>query len=166
MAVTDEYRTGTLAALAASVPKIDTVDKRIIEALQQDGRCPFTRLARDLGISEAAVRARVRKLTDAGVIQVVAVTNPLMLGFGTMSIIGVQTDANLQQVADHVARWEETSYVVIAAGSFDLLVEVVCVDNKHLLEVVRRLREVQGVRSTETFMYLDLYKQTFGWGTR
>ncbi len=152
--------------MAATAPRIDPVDKRIIEALQRDGRCPFTRLARDLGVSEAAVRARVRKLTDAGVIQVVAVTNPLMLGFGTMSIIGVQTDSNLQAIADQVAGWDEVSYLVIAAGSFDLLVEVVCVDNQHLLSITRRLREIDGVRSTQTFVYLDLYKQTFHWGTR
>ena len=152
--------------MAASVPKIDAVDKRIIEALQTDGRRPYTRLARDLGISEAAVRARVRKLTEARVIDVVAVTNPLMLGFDTMAIIGVQTDSSLQAIADEVAGWDEVSYLVIAAGSFDLLVEVVCADNQHLLALIRRLREVDGVRSTETFMYLELYKQTFQWGTR
>jgi Lrp/AsnC family transcriptional regulator, regulator for asnA, asnC and gidA len=145
---------------------LDRVDKQIVEALQQDGRCPFTQLARDLGISETAVRARVRKLTDSGVMQVVAVTNPLMLGFGVMCIVGVQTDSSLEAVAEEVAGWDECSYLVIAAGSFDLLVEIVCTDNQHLLEVVRRLREIDGVRSTETFMYLDLYKQTYEWGTR
>ena len=152
--------------MAASVPKIDAFDKRIIEALQADGRRPYTRLARELGISEAAVRARVRKLTEARVIDVVAVTNPLMLGFDTMAIIGVQTDSSLQAIADEVAGWDEVSYLVISAGSFDLLVEVVCTDKRHLLELIGRLRDVEGVRSTETFMYLELHKQTFQWGTR
>jgi Lrp/AsnC family transcriptional regulator for asnA, asnC and gidA len=146
--------------------RLDAVDKRIIEALQVDGRCPYTHLARDLGISEAAVRARVRKLSRAGVMQVVAVTDPLMLGFDVMALIGVQTDSNLEDVAAAVSSWDECSYLVVAAGSFDLLVEVVCEDNQHLLDVVRRLRETPGVRQTETFMYLDLYKQTYQWGTR
>jgi Lrp/AsnC family transcriptional regulator for asnA, asnC and gidA len=145
---------------------LDDVDKRIIEALQVDGRCPFTQLARDLGISETAVRARVRKLSRQGVMQVVAVTDPLRLGFEVMALIGVQTDGSIEQIAARVSSWDECSYLVVAAGSFDLLVEVVCEDNGHLLEVVRRLRETEGVKATETFMYLDLYKQVYQWGTR
>ena len=109
--------------------KLDGIDRHIIEGLQRDGRRAYTVLAREVGISEAAVRARVRKLTDAGVIDVVAVTNPLMVGF-------------------------------------DMMVEIVCSDNRHLLKIVQRMREVPGVKSTETFMYLDLHKQTFAWGTR
>jgi Lrp/AsnC family transcriptional regulator for asnA, asnC and gidA len=146
--------------------KLDTTNRRIIESLQRDGRRSFTALARDLGISETAVRARVQKLTGAGVIEMVAVTNPLMVGFDVMAMIGVQAGDDLQRIADEVSAWDETSYVVIISGSFDLLVEVVCADNKHLLRVVERLRAVTGVRATETFMYLDLHKQTFAWGTR
>ncbi|MDX6535181.1 MAG: Lrp/AsnC family transcriptional regulator, regulator for asnA, asnC and gidA [Gaiellales bacterium] len=112
------------------------------------------------------MRARVRKLTDAGVIDVVAVTNPLMVGFDVMAMVGIQADSNLEELADTVSAWNETSYVVILSGSFDLLVEIVCVDNQHLLQIVQRLRQVPGVKSTETFMYLDLHKQTFAWGTR
>ena len=146
--------------------KLDATNKRIIESLQRDGRRSFTAIARDLGISETAVRARVQKLTDAGVIDVVAITNPLMVGFDVMAMIGVQAASNLQRIADEVSEWDEASYVVILSGSLDLLVEVVCRDNQHLLELVQRLREVEGVKSTETFMYLDLHKQTFAWGTR
>jgi Lrp/AsnC family transcriptional regulator for asnA, asnC and gidA len=146
--------------------KLDQVNRRIIESLQRDGRRSFTAIARDLGISETAVRQRVQKLTDAGVIEVVAVTNPLMVGFDVMAMIGVQATSNLQDIADVVSSWDETSYVVILSGSFDLLVEVVCADNHHLIDLVQRLRDVEGVKSTETFMYLDLHKQTFSWGTR
>jgi Lrp/AsnC family transcriptional regulator, regulator for asnA, asnC and gidA len=146
--------------------KLDATDRHIVESLQRDGRRAFTVLAREVGISEAAVRARVRKLTDAGVIDVVAVTNPLMVGFDVMAMVGVQANSNLEQIADIVSAWDETSYVVILSGSFDLMVEIVCADNHHLLKIVQRIREVPGVKSTETFMYLDLHKQTFAWGTR
>jgi Lrp/AsnC family transcriptional regulator, regulator for asnA, asnC and gidA len=146
--------------------KLDHVNRRIIESLQRDGRRSFTAIARELGISETAVRARVQKLTEAGVIEVVAVTNPLMVGFDVMAMIGVNASGRLQEIADEVSAWDETSYVVILSGSFDLLVEVVCADNRHLLDLVQRLRDVDGINATETFMYLDLHKQTFSWGTR
>ena len=146
--------------------KLDDLNKRIIETLQRDGRRSFTAIARELGLSETAVRARVQKLTAAGVIEVVAVTNPLMVGFDVMAMIGIKANSDLQALADMVSGWDETSYVVILSGSFDLLVEVVCSDNHHLLGLVQRLRSLDGVKSTETFMYLDLHKQTFSWGTR
>jgi Lrp/AsnC family transcriptional regulator for asnA, asnC and gidA len=112
------------------------------------------------------VRARVQRLTDAGVLDVVAVTNPLKLGFDVMALVGVQANSDLGRVADVVSEWAETSYVVITSGSYDLLVEVVCEHNRHLLDVVQRLREIDGVKSTETFMYLDMVKMTYAWGTR
>ena len=146
--------------------KLDAINKRIIESLQRDGRRSFTDIARELGVSETAVRTRVHRLTEAGVIEIVAVTNPLMVGFDVMAMVGVRAESNLQQIADSIAEWDETSYVVILSGSIDLLVEVVCADKLHLLEVVERLRAVPGIISTETFMYLDLHKQTFAWGTR
>ena len=150
----------------APAVKLDPVNRRIIEILQREGRSPFTSIARELGISEAAVRARVQRLTDAGVLDVVAVTNPLKLGFDVMALVGVQANSDLGHVADVVSEWAETSYVVITSGSYDLLVEVVCEHNRHLLDVVQRLREIDGVKSTETFMYLDMVKMTYAWGTR
>jgi Lrp/AsnC family transcriptional regulator, regulator for asnA, asnC and gidA len=150
----------------APAVKLDPVNRRIIEILQRDGRCPFTSIARELGISEAAVRARMHRLTEARVLDVVAVTNPLMLGFEVMALVGVQANSDLERVARTVSDWSETSYVVITSGSYDLLVEVVCEHNRHLLEVVQRLREIEGVKSTETFMYLDMVKMTYAWGTR
>ena len=150
----------------APAVKLDPVNRRIIEILQREGRSPFTSIARELGTSEAAVRARVQRLTDAGVLDVVAVTNPLKLGFDVMALVGVQANSDLGHVADVVSEWAETSYVVITSGSYDLLVEVVCEHNRHLLDVVQRLREIPGVKSTETFMYLDMVKMTYAWGTR
>jgi Lrp/AsnC family transcriptional regulator, regulator for asnA, asnC and gidA len=146
--------------------KLDLIDRKIIESLQADGRTAFTALARETGVSEAAVRARVRRLKESGVIEVVAVTNPLMVGFDVMAMVGIQANSNLEEIADAVSAWDETSYVVILSGSFDLMVEIVCADNQHLLKLVQRIREVPGVKATETFMYLDLHKQTFAWGTR
>jgi Lrp/AsnC family transcriptional regulator, regulator for asnA, asnC and gidA len=146
--------------------KLDLIDRKIIESLQADGRTAFTALARETGVSEAAVRARVRRLKESGVIEVVAVTNPLMVGFDVMAMVGIQANSNLEEIADVVSAWAETSYVVILSGSFDLMVEIVCADNQHLLKLVQRIREVPGVKATETFMYLDLHKQTFAWGTR
>jgi Lrp/AsnC family transcriptional regulator, regulator for asnA, asnC and gidA len=146
--------------------KLDRIDRKIIESLQADGRTPFTALARETGVSEAAVRARVRRLKEQGVIEVVAVTNPLMVGFDVMAMVGIQANSNLEEIADVVSEWDETSYVVILSGSFDLMVEIVCSDNQHLLRLVQRIRDVPGVKATETFMYLDLHKQTFSWGTR
>jgi Lrp/AsnC family transcriptional regulator, regulator for asnA, asnC and gidA len=146
--------------------KLDRIDRKIIESLQADGRTAFTALAREAGVSEAAVRARVRRLKEQGVIEVVAVTNPLMVGFDVMAMVGIQANSNLEEIADAVSEWDETSYVVILSGSFDLMVEIVCADNQHLLRLVQRIRDVPGVKATETFMYLDLHKQTFSWGTR
>ena len=150
----------------AAAVKLDPVNRRIIEILQREGRCPFTVIARELGLSEAAVRSRVRRLTDAGVMDVVAVTNPLMLGFEVMALVGVQANSDIERVARVASDWSETSYIVITSGSYDLLVEVVCEHNRHLLETVQRLREIDGVKSTETFMYLDMVKMTYAWGTR
>ena len=150
----------------AAAVKLDPVNRRIIEILQREGRCPFTVIARELGVSEAAVRARVARLTEAGVMDVVAVTNPLMLGFEVMALVGVQANSDIERVARVASDWSETSYIVITSGSYDLLVEVVCEHNRHLLEVVQRLREIDGVKSTETFMYLDMVKMTYAWGMR
>jgi Lrp/AsnC family transcriptional regulator for asnA, asnC and gidA len=142
--------------MSAPAVKLDPVNRRIIEILQREGRSPYTSIARELGISEAAVRARVQRLTDAGVLDVVAVTNPLKLGFDVMALVGVQANSDLGRVAAVVSEWPETSYVVITSGSH----------NRHLLDVVQRLREIDGVKSTETFMYLDMVKMTYAWGTR
>ena len=147
---------------------VSALDKRIIEHLQADGRRPFTQIAADLGVSEAAVRARTNRLIERGILQVVGVTDPLKLGFHQMAMIGIRCESDkLIEVAEHLAEMPEVDYVVITAGSYDLLIETVCEDNEALLVfLAERLRAIDGVRDTETFVYLRLVKQTYQYGTR
>jgi Lrp/AsnC family transcriptional regulator for asnA, asnC and gidA len=148
--------------------EVSVLDKRIIEHLQQDGRRPFTQIAADLGVSEAAVRARTNRLVERGILQVVGVTDPLKLGFHQQAMIGVRCERNLVlDVSEAVSAFPEVDYVVITAGTFDLLIEVVCENNEALLQfLTEKLRAVDGVRDTETFVYLRMVKQTYQWGTR
>lgn len=146
---------------------LDATDKAIIEQLQQDGRRPYTRIGKAVGLSEAAVRQRVAHLVEAGVMQIVAVTDPLTLGFERMAMIGVKVEGDVRVAADKVAAIPEVDYVVICAGSFDMLLEVVCEDDEALFALLNdKIRAVPGVRATETFIYLQLRKQTYSWGTR
>ena len=144
---------------------LDAIDRGIIEALQENGRAPFRAIAAHVGVSEATVRSRYSRLVDDGILLVTGVTNPLGLGFEAQAMIGIKTSGDPEPVADEIAGWDEASYVVVAAGRFDLLVEVVCDDRRHLLELTTRLREVDGVVTTETFPYLSLAKQVYAWGT-
>jgi Lrp/AsnC family transcriptional regulator for asnA, asnC and gidA len=145
---------------------LDDVSRAIIEQLQADGRRPYARIATAVGLSEAAVRQRVQRLLDAGVMQIVAVTDPLQVGFSRQAMVGVRTSGDPRTVADALADLVEVDYVVIVAGAVDLLVEVVCEDDDQLLETVARIRGIDGVESTETHLYLGLRKQTYAWGTR
>jgi Lrp/AsnC family transcriptional regulator, regulator for asnA, asnC and gidA len=145
---------------------LDDVSRAIIEQLQEDGRRPYARIAAAVGLSEAAVRQRVQRLLDAGIMQIVAVTDPLQLGFSRQAMVGVRTRGDSRVVADALAGLDEVDYVVITAGSFDVLAETVCEDDDQLLGIVSRIRAIEGVESTETFMYLGLRKQTYAWGTR
>lgn len=146
---------------------LDDVSKRIIEQLQADGRRPYAAIGKAVGLSEAAVRQRVQRLLDQGVMQIVAVTDPLQVGFSRQAMIGVRAEGDLHDVADRLADLTEVDYVVITAGSFDLLVEAVCEDDDSLLDLVSsKIRSIAGVRSTETFVYLKLRKQLYNWGTR
>jgi Lrp/AsnC family transcriptional regulator for asnA, asnC and gidA len=146
---------------------LDDVSKRIIEELQQDGRRSYAALAKTVGLSEAAVRQRVQRLLDAGVMQIVAVTDPTTVGFARQAMIGIRADGDIREIAERLSALPELEYVVVCAGSFDLLVELVCEDDEHLLQLLNEsVRTVPGVRETETFVYLRLIKQTYGWGTR
>jgi Lrp/AsnC family transcriptional regulator for asnA, asnC and gidA len=145
---------------------LDDLSKRIIEQLQQDGRKPYASIGKAVGLSEAAVRQRVQRLLDAGVMQVVAVTDPLTLGFPRQAMIGIKCEGDLETVADELAAIEEIDYVVLTAGSLDIMVEVVCEGDQHLLEILGKIRAIPTVRATETFVYLKLRKQTYSWGTR
>ncbi len=144
---------------------IDELDKRIIEQLQQDGRRPYTQIGPAVGLSEAAVRQRVQRLIDAGVMQIVGVTDPKMVGFGRQAMIGLTVEGDTRSIADALAALDEVVYVVLTAGSLDLLVEVVVEDDEHLLELLNdKIRSIEGVRDTETFMYLRIHKETYAWG--
>ena len=146
---------------------LDDVGKQIIEQLQEDGRRPYATIGKAVGLSEAAVRQRVQRLLDAGVMQIVAVTDPLTVGFSRWAMIGIKVEGDLSVVADKLAALPEVDYVVITAGSFDILAEVVCEDDDHLLALLNdHIRSIPTVRSTETFVYLRLRKQTYTWGTR
>lgn len=146
---------------------LDDVSKAIIEQLQQDGRRSYASIGKVVGLSEAAVRQRVQRLVDSGVMQVVAVTDPLELGFARQAMIGIRASGPLEPLADAVAALDEVDYVVITAGSYDLLVEVVCESDEELLSVLSsKIRTLENVVSTETFMYLQLRKQTYSWGVR
>jgi Lrp/AsnC family transcriptional regulator, regulator for asnA, asnC and gidA len=146
--------------------KIDGIDRAIIEALQTNGRESFRRIARGIGVSEATVRSRYARLCSDNILQVTGVTNPLGLGFDAMAMVGIKTGGAPEPVADEIARWNEADYVVITAGRFDILVEVVCADRRHLLDLTNRMRGLDNVVSTESFLYLDLWKQLYDWGTR
>ena len=155
------------AGRPSAAQPLDETAKQIIEQLQEDGRRPYAAIGKAVGLSEAAVRQRVQRLLDNGVMQIVAVTDPLQVGFTRQAMIGVTVDGEIEPVADDLSAMSEVDYVVVTAGSFDLLVEVVCEDDDHLLELVsRQIRALPGVRNTETFVYLKLRKQLYNWGTR
>jgi Lrp/AsnC family transcriptional regulator, regulator for asnA, asnC and gidA len=145
---------------------LDDVSKQIVEQLQQDGRRSYAAIGKAVGLSEAAVRQRVQRLLEGGAMQIVAVTDPMTLGFRRQAMIGVRCGGDLERVADQLACLDEIDYVVITAGSFDLLIEVVCEDDDQLLEILTRVRSIPSVSTTETLVYLKLRKQTYSWGTR
>jgi Lrp/AsnC family transcriptional regulator, regulator for asnA, asnC and gidA len=146
---------------------LDDIAKRIVEELQADGRRSYAAIAKTVGLSEAAVRQRIQRLLDAGVMQIVAVTDPLTLGFTRQVLIGIRATGDLREVAAALAAVPEVDYVVICAGGFDVLAEVVCTDDDHLFRLLNdTVRVIPGVTTTETFVYLKLAKQTYSWGTR
>jgi Lrp/AsnC family transcriptional regulator for asnA, asnC and gidA len=145
----------------------DDIDKALITALQRNGRESYAALAKVVGLSEAAVRQRVQRLLDDGVVQIVGVTDPMVMGFQRWAMIGIVVEGDVRTVSDQLVAIDEIDYVVLTAGSFDLLVEVVCEDDDSLLALLNdRIRSIPSVRSTETFMYLKLAKQTYAWGAR
>ena len=147
-------------------PLLDDVSLGIIHELQIDGRRPFTTIAKTVGLSEAAVRQRVQRLLDAGVMQIVAVTDPLRVGLHRQAMIGIRVDGDVRELAAKLAASNEIEYVVICSGAYDLLVELTARDDEHLLDVINgQIRSIPGVRSTDTFVYLRLEKQTYTWGT-
>jgi Lrp/AsnC family transcriptional regulator for asnA, asnC and gidA len=146
---------------------LDPVSKQIIEQLQEDGRRSYAAIARAVGLSEAATRQRVQRLIDEGVVQIAAVTDAAAIGFHRMALLGIKVEGDIRGVAEKLSGLPEADYVVICAGQFDLLAELVCTDDDHLLHTIHdSVRTIPGVRSTEAFVYLKVAKETYQWGTR
>ena len=146
-------------------PNLDEKAKRIIELLQADGRMSYSAIAKDVGLSEAAVRHRVQKLIEGGVVQIVAVTDALQMGFARQAMIGIKVTGNVQDVAAELGEMDELDYIVITTGRFDILAELVAESDDELLDIVsQRISAIGGVVTTETFVYLRLVKQTYAWG--
>lgn len=160
---------GKLVAMVRSSPPVtvDSVSRAIIEQLQADGRRSYASIGTAVGLSEAAVRQRVQKLVDSGVMQIVAVTDPMQIGMARQAMIAISVSGGVEEVAEQLAKIDEVDYIVITAGSFDLMAEIVVQDDAHLLDLVSsRIRAIPGVQRTETFLYLKLVKQTYNWGAR
>jgi Lrp/AsnC family transcriptional regulator for asnA, asnC and gidA len=155
-------------AQARRRPVLDDLDKAIIRCLQLDGRRPYARIGRELKVPEATVRQRAERLISRRVVQIVGVTDPLAMGFQQPALIGLKVDAaRLDQVAEKIAALDEVTYLVVTAGRFDLVCEVVCEDNDHLLRVLTEdLAKIRGIRSTETLVELRFVKESYQWGTR
>ena len=146
---------------------LDEIDRQIISLLQRDGRRPYGAIADEVGLSEAAVRRRVQRLRDSGVMQIVAITDPLQLGYGREALIGIRVHGDVRLVADKIAAIEEANYVVMTAGSFDIIAEIIAVDDDALVHLLNdSIRSIPGVTEVETFLYLKLSKQTYTWGTK
>lgn len=146
--------------------ELDSKSKAIIEALQQDGRRSYAEIGREVGLSEAAVRQRAAKLIAAGVMQIVAVTSPMQLGFKRQAMIGVRVHGDITETAEALSKLPQVDYTVVTAGTYDILIEVVCADDDELLETLQQLRAFKSIQSTETMMYLKLWDQKYNWGTR
>jgi Lrp/AsnC family transcriptional regulator for asnA, asnC and gidA len=153
--------------LVSTPHSLDAIDRKIIGLLQQDGRRAYGAIAEEVGLSEAGVRRRVQRLRDSGVMQIVAITDPLQLGYGREALIGIRVHGDVRLVADKIAAIEEANYVVMTAGSFDIIAELIAVDDNALVHLLNdSIRSIPGVTEVETFLYLKLSKQTYAWGTK
>ncbi|KAB1659204.1 Lrp/AsnC family transcriptional regulator [Pseudoclavibacter sp. CFCC 11306] len=149
-----------------AVNNLDEIDKRLIAILQKDGRKSFKDIALETGVPASSVRYRVQRLEDAGILQIVGIANPLNIGFDHLAMIGISCKpGQARQVCRLLAEHDETSYVVVTSGSFDVIIEVVCRDMQHYTEyLLERLQKTPGVVSTETFFVLEAHKLAYGWG--
>lgn len=150
-------------SLPADKINLDTVDRKILAALRADGRAPFTQIAEQLNVSPGMIRMRYNRLVEAGMVRVVAISNPLRMGYSTMALIGIRADGSqLLEVAGKVAALDEVIYLIITSGAYDIMAEVICRDRDHLLQfLTERLYKIEGVRDTETFMHLKIVKEIY-----
>jgi Lrp/AsnC family transcriptional regulator, regulator for asnA, asnC and gidA len=142
---------------------LDEIDNQIISILQQDGRVPFAQIAEQLKVSAGMIRIRYNRLVEMGVLRVVAITNPLRMGYQTMALIGIKADGKaLREIADKIAALDEVIYLIIVSGAFDIIAEIVCRDQDHLLQfLTERLYKIEGVRESESFMHLKIVKEVY-----
>ena len=143
--------------------KLDEIDQKIISFLQEDGRIPLAQIAEQLHVSPGMIRIRYNRLVEMGILRVVAITNPLQLGFKTMAVIGIKVDGGkLLEVADKIAKLEEVIYLIVVSGSYDIIAEVLCRDQQHLLQFLTdRLYQIEGVRESESFIHLKIVKEVY-----
>lgn len=149
----------------AKSPKVDEVDIAIIRKLQADGRRPYAEIAAELGLSPSTVQQRANRLIDSKLLQLTAVTDPMTLGISVMATVAIKADGTmLREAAAEIAKFSEVGYVAICTGPYDILIEVACKDNDHLLDFISdKLAEVEGVREIETFLYLRIVKNADQW---
>ncbi|WP_037075807.1 Lrp/AsnC family transcriptional regulator [Pseudonocardia spinosispora] len=153
-------------AQARSPRGLDATDRELIALLQRDGRASFAALAKAVGLSEGAVRQRVQRLLREDTMQIVAVTDPLIVDLARQAMVGIKVNGDLHQVADQVSALPDVHYVILCTGGFDLFAEIICRDDEHLLDVLNNgIRAIENVTDTETFVYLKLAKQTYAWGS-
>jgi len=144
---------------------MDEVDRLILQALQEDGRTPFTQIAKKAGVSETTIRSRYRNLVDEGVVRTVSIVDPFALDFQAPAMIGISTEpGKIEAVAKAVSELPEVSYLVLTLGAYDLLVEVYCRNLQHLTNLVtQQIQLIPGVRNTETLMVAKMYKLSYRW---
>jgi Lrp/AsnC family transcriptional regulator for asnA, asnC and gidA len=146
---------------------LDAIDKRIIDELQRDGRMSYADLAPLVGLSPAATRQRVQRLTDSGVLQIVAVTDPLALGYNAMAMFCITVESDAQAVADAVGAIPSVIYAVLSAGGYDVLAEVLCESNDEMFDVLNhQVRTIPGVREVQAFPYFHIHTHRFRWAVR
>lgn len=130
-----------------------------------DGRRPYAEIAAELGLAPSTVQQRANRLMSNGLLKIRAVTDPTLMGMPVVAAVNLQVDGRvIRAVARELATFPEVSYVVICAGSCDIQTEVACESNDQLLTLISKMAQVEGVRSTETFMYLQIVKNTYQWG--
>jgi Lrp/AsnC family transcriptional regulator for asnA, asnC and gidA len=142
---------------------LDEIDHKIIVALQQDGRLALAQIAEQLNVSPGMIRVRYNRLMEMGVLRIVAITNPLRMGYNTMALIGIKAEGEkLLEVADKIAALDEVIYLIVVSGAYDIIAEVVCLDQHHLLQfLTERLYKIDGVRESESFIHLKIVKEVY-----
>ena len=143
--------------------ELDEIDRQIISILQQDGRVPFAHIAEQLKVSAGMIRIRYNRLAEMGVLRVVAITNPLRMGYQTMALIGIKADGKtLMEIADKIAALDEVIYLIVVSGAYDIIAEIVCRDQSHLLQfLTEQLYKIEGVRESKSFMHLKIVKEVY-----